>query len=105
MQHVFDKARSLEEAQGNAKQITGTCPSFMPVSSNAAMINATALETKQQCLIIDEKNLVLYAGSATFAKTINMHRNYAQREMQYVTSVKKKGYFAKICQFKRRSIN
>ena len=36
LQHVFDKARSLEEAQRNAEKITGTCPLLTPVSSNAA---------------------------------------------------------------------
>ena len=55
---VFDKARSQEETQRNAEQITGACSSFTPISSNAAAINATASKTtKEQCLTIDEENL------------------------------------------------
>ena len=66
MQHGFERTRSREEAQRNAEEIIGTCPSVSLVFSNAAAINATASETKKQCFIIVGENVAAVREKCCF---------------------------------------
>ena len=105
LQHVFDKARSLEEAQRNAEQITGTYPSFTSVSSNAAAINATGSETKEQCLTIDEENVAAVREKCYFCGNNKHARKLCPARDAVCYKCQKRGHFAKICRSKRRSID
>ena len=100
LRHVFDKASLLEDAE----QMTRTCPSFTPVFSRAAAINATASKTKEQCLTIDKENLApvrekcYFCGSNKHARKVCPARDAVSYKSQT------KRHFAKICRSKRRSI-
>ena len=76
-----------------------------PVSSNAAAINATASETKEQCLTIDEENLAAVREMCYFCGNNKNARQLCPARNAVCCKCQKKGHFAKICQFKRRSID